>query len=247
MKVGRFSNSWRGNGVFISFWRVLIALRWRWHLDYIRPSGKPGYRRLYVGPVELEIRPSSKEPGRVKKILVLGSAPGASLPHDIENYFVIAANASIGAFPDLIPDVLVLNGYTLHSVKGIAPESKRKLEGRTVKHLIVIDNVPDIEALIKKSGIMYQSLEIWSRQKRADVCSYQSGIEYSGLGGNDIPSTGVTAICYALGFSADVFVSGISIQSDGHSYSKEKFKRGHVDVDGRTLSAISGRYKGIGQ
>lgn len=62
MKVGRFSNFWRGNGVFISFWRVTIALRWRWHFDYVKLFWKPGYRRLYVGPVELEIRPPRKEP-----------------------------------------------------------------------------------------------------------------------------------------------------------------------------------------
>lgn len=64
MKVGRFSNSWRGNGVFVSFWRVTIALRWRWYLEYIKPPGKPGYRRWYVGPVEFELRPARKEPGQ---------------------------------------------------------------------------------------------------------------------------------------------------------------------------------------
>lgn len=183
----------------------------------------------------------------MKKILVLGSAPGAVLPHNVENYFVITANASIGAFPEIIPDVLLLNGWTLHGTQGIAPESRQKLEGRAVKHLIVIENAPDISTLIKGSGIIYQSLEIWSRQKRADVCSYQSGFGYAGLAGNDIPSTGVTALCYALGFSAEVFVSGINTRSDGHSYSEEIFTRGHVEVDRKTLAALAGSYKEISQ
>lgn len=181
--------------------------------------------------------------GGKKKILVLGSAPGAFLPHDIENYFVIAANASIGAFPELVPDTLVLNGCTLQGEKGIAPKSQEVLAGRRVRHLIVIDNVPGIDSLIKKSGIIYQSLEIWSPYKRADVCSYRSGISYAGTRGNDITSTGVTALCYALGFPADVFVSGINTGADGHSYSDQVFTRGHVDVDRKTLAALSGGYK----
>lgn len=35
-------------------WHVLGALHRRWRLAFVRPPGKPGYRRIYVGPVEIE-------------------------------------------------------------------------------------------------------------------------------------------------------------------------------------------------
>jgi hypothetical protein len=34
----------------------LLAIRWRWRFAFVRPPGKPGYTRLYVGPVEIEHR-----------------------------------------------------------------------------------------------------------------------------------------------------------------------------------------------
>lgn len=36
------------------FWHLLVALHKRWRVDYVRPPGKPNYRRLYIGPVEIE-------------------------------------------------------------------------------------------------------------------------------------------------------------------------------------------------
>jgi hypothetical protein len=36
-------------------WRhVLIALRWPMRFAYVRPDAKPEYRRVYIGPVEIE-------------------------------------------------------------------------------------------------------------------------------------------------------------------------------------------------
>ena len=36
------------------FWHLLFALHRHWRVAFVRPDGKPGYRRLYVGPVEIE-------------------------------------------------------------------------------------------------------------------------------------------------------------------------------------------------
>lgn len=177
------------------------------------------------------------------KILVLGSAPGALIPADIENYFVIAANAAVAPFPDLVPDILILNGATLVGQRGIAPESRDQLRGRSVRNLIVIDNHNDAKQAAINSGINYGTLDFWTKEKRRDVCVRQSKITYPGLAGNDIPSTGVTAICYALGFGKDVLVSGINVHTDGHSYGTEIFQRGHIEWDTATLRAVSGRYK----
>lgn len=183
----------------------------------------------------------------MKKILVLGSAPDARVPADIENYFVIAANAAIAPFPDLVPDVLILNGATLVGQRGIAPVSREQLRGRSVRRLIVIDNHKDAKIAAIESGIDYRTIDFWTKERRRDVCGLQSKITYPGLSGNDIPSTGVTAICYALCFGVDVFVSGINVFSDGHSYGTESFKRGHIEWDTATLRAVSGRYKELGK
>lgn len=41
----RHANGW---------WHVLVALHLKWRLDFVRPQGKPGYRRIYLGPLEIE-------------------------------------------------------------------------------------------------------------------------------------------------------------------------------------------------
>ena len=54
-----FSDPWRGDGVFKAWqfasFTFLLALRKRWHLYAIRPPAKPGYWRVYIGPLEIEV------------------------------------------------------------------------------------------------------------------------------------------------------------------------------------------------
>lgn len=52
MKIGHFylSTGFRGQGTG----HFLISLHRRWLLSFVRPEGKPGYRRFYLGPVEFE-------------------------------------------------------------------------------------------------------------------------------------------------------------------------------------------------
>src|SRR5690606_35164791 len=139
----------------------------------------------------------------MNKIFVLGSAPGAEIPRSREDYFLIAANGSIAPFYGLVPDVLVLNGFTLAAKSGIGVESMERLRGRRVKQLIVIDNAKDSRLLAQRSGIECESILFWSKERRREICSKQSGISYPGLTGNQIPSTGVTALCFALGLGGE--------------------------------------------
>lgn len=54
MKIGRIFVS-TGFYRFGTNWRhLLVALHRRWRLDYVRPVAKPDYRRLYIGPLEIE-------------------------------------------------------------------------------------------------------------------------------------------------------------------------------------------------
>lgn len=36
------------------FWHLLIAMHKRWRLAFVKPAAKPGYRRIYIGPLEIE-------------------------------------------------------------------------------------------------------------------------------------------------------------------------------------------------
>lgn len=61
MRLHRYGRFWafNGNGVFVSFWIGVqlwtLALRpIRWHVGIRRPPYKPGYVRLYIGPIEIE-------------------------------------------------------------------------------------------------------------------------------------------------------------------------------------------------
>ena len=56
MEIKRFSDPYRGDGWYISGNKWTVAFRWRWHLYFIKPDGKPSYRRFYVGPFEFEWR-----------------------------------------------------------------------------------------------------------------------------------------------------------------------------------------------
>lgn len=57
IKSGRFNNI-RGQGVFLSFIgenrHLLFALRNRCYLAYVEPAANLQYRRLFVGPLEIE-------------------------------------------------------------------------------------------------------------------------------------------------------------------------------------------------
>lgn len=59
-KYGRFSDEYRGSGWFVSWFikhgYFLLAFRpFNWSVRYARPALQPWVRRLYVGPIEIEL------------------------------------------------------------------------------------------------------------------------------------------------------------------------------------------------
>jgi hypothetical protein len=36
------------------WWHVLVAVHRRWRIDFIKVMAKPEYRRLFIGPIEIE-------------------------------------------------------------------------------------------------------------------------------------------------------------------------------------------------
>jgi hypothetical protein len=54
-----FKDFWRGDGHYTR-WKLrhhtlVLAIRKKWYFYTIKPPAKPGYRRFYCGPFELEI------------------------------------------------------------------------------------------------------------------------------------------------------------------------------------------------
>lgn len=67
MRRGHFTDAWRGDGWFASFWIrggwLLFAFRPAcWRLRIVRPPAKPRVIRLYFGPFEIERRMLSAAP-----------------------------------------------------------------------------------------------------------------------------------------------------------------------------------------
>jgi hypothetical protein len=56
MKHGMFHDYYRGNGFHISIGQWTLALRFCWNFYWTKVQGKPGYKRLYFGPFEIEHR-----------------------------------------------------------------------------------------------------------------------------------------------------------------------------------------------
>lgn len=54
MKFGRWFVSTGFRCYSDGIWHALIALHKRWRVDFVKPVAKPGYCRLYIGPIEIE-------------------------------------------------------------------------------------------------------------------------------------------------------------------------------------------------
>jgi hypothetical protein len=54
MKFGRWyvSTGFRRFGE--DWWHVLFAIHRRWRVAFVKPIAKPHYRRIYIGPLEIE-------------------------------------------------------------------------------------------------------------------------------------------------------------------------------------------------
>ena len=66
-KFGRFSDEYRGNGWFVSWFirrgYVLLAVRpMNWAFRFAHPALQPWVKRIYIGPFEFEL--SWFEPGK---------------------------------------------------------------------------------------------------------------------------------------------------------------------------------------
>lgn len=64
-KFGRFVDPYRGDGWFVSWgWdtgHLLIGIRpFNWHWYLVRLPSRPCTQRLYIGPVEIELRRAAK-------------------------------------------------------------------------------------------------------------------------------------------------------------------------------------------
>lgn len=54
MRMGRYYISSGFRRCSVGWWHILLAVHRRWRFAFVQPSAKPEYRRLYIGPLEVE-------------------------------------------------------------------------------------------------------------------------------------------------------------------------------------------------
>lgn len=175
---------------------------------------------------------------------VLGSAPGASLPPSDRAALLVAVNGSFLPWPDLVPDILILNGHTVISDNPAQRLTRDLLRDRRAGHVVAIANLAGLEAF-RALGLGWGSVEVIDKAQRQRACERATGLRFRGDSGDRIPSTGVTALCLAiLGGARRLSFSGIGL-ADGYSYVPGAFVRKHVEVDRRALQALAQGDRGI--
>lgn len=168
---------------------------------------------------------------------VLGSAPGACLPPDDHPYILMAVNGSFLPWPDLVPDILLINGHTVVSADPVQQMTRRAMQGRRVGHMLGIANLAGPEHFAAL-GLHWDGMEMIDRTQRQQACEQATRLRFPGDRGEHIPSSGVTALCLAINAGVQrLTCSGISL-TGGYSYDPGDHVRKHVDVDRRALQAL---------
>lgn len=81
---------------------------------------------------------------------VLGSAPTAGIPSSqcsLKLGRLVACNGGIAPFPGLVPDILVINSYTVLRKDKVGPASMDASRGGRARHLVLITSSMTFDAM----------------------------------------------------------------------------------------------------
>jgi hypothetical protein len=169
-----------------------------------------------------------------RRVFVVGSASAANIGAYMPSDHLVAVNASFSPFPTIVPDTLIINAYSLQDRNEVQRTSKSLLRDRAVKHLVALTTACSLDEMLSKlaeAGLKWQSVEELTREQRRYITEQALGRPTASDRGNDIASTGVTVIAWAvLAGASSIRFSGFSL-AGGHSYIPGETPRSHVDVD----------------
>lgn len=177
-----------------------------------------------------------------RPVLVLGSAPCASLEDYQPQDILLCINGSQNLNRELVPDVLLVNGMKLKRKSDNARVTMSLFRGLRAKHLVCITNtlaMPAMCAALRDAGLEWNTDEELSKEERQRIVERALARTLASANGKDVASTGMTAALWAKECGArSVRISGITLQG-GHFYMPGDTARGHTDVD-RECFAVCG-------
>lgn len=177
-----------------------------------------------------------------KDVLLMGSAPGATLDGAAADLVAMVNGAALGLPERVEPDILFLNTAVAACELAGRPTRERLAE-LSAGLLVVIesgtslaDAAPVFEPIARR-----ERLEVPLAERTRFLEAFLGRTLASPWGGANVPSTGFLACLLLLAAGARrVQMRGFGF-TDGHSYLPEVFKRGHVARDQELLELIGQR------
>jgi hypothetical protein len=177
-----------------------------------------------------------------RDVLLIGSAPGASLYGVTPDLVATVNGAALGLSERIEPDILFLN--TAVAACNLAGRPTRERLAELSAGLLVIiesgtslaDAAPVFEPIVRR-----ERLEVPLVERTWFLETFLGRTLASPWGSANVPSTGFLACLLLLAAGARrVQMRGFGFM-DGHSYLPEVFKRGHAACDQEVLSLICQR------
>ncbi len=176
-----------------------------------------------------------------RAVFLLGSSPAADIARRPDGAVLIACNGSLTPFPGLVPDILVINSYTVLRKDEVGRASMDALRGRHARHLVLITSGMAFDAMraeLSASGLTWDSDEELDKTTRRAIVEATIGHAVASAHGNDVASTGVSALAWARRCGAkSLSQSGIS-RGRGHSYMPGETPRNHLNADIEVMAAL---------
>jgi hypothetical protein len=175
------------------------------------------------------------------RVVVLGSAPGATLPQGLgENWTLATVNASQAAIPgSRAPDITLFNNDLLGR-RDVNRQARRQLAGRSTEVLICTLKRHPWRVWLGLARLRYRRRATYfiTIETRARLISEVLGMPIENA---ERPSTGVALALISAGLGAsEVIMVGFSLTQAGHVYNDMMYPREHADPDRKVL-AIAAR------
>lgn len=181
-------------------------------------------------------------------VLLLGSAPTASVPADFgHDWTLVCANAAQAGGDRLglaSPQLIVLRTNFFDAGR-VHAEAREALRNRSATH-VVFRGVPEQKAYVADQladlAFTYETLTVVERQKRERIVLQAVGNVPALIAVNRDLSNGVFSLCCCIDlFRQPVVMSGFSFSVAGHAYNASNLPRAHVDQDRKALRIIQSR------
>jgi hypothetical protein len=184
-------------------------------------------------------------PPIIKPCYLLASAPDpVGPPAPLEDFTHVCVNASqvtAAHFGIHKPHITVMSDQMLGDLP-VNLEAKNLMEGRETSTLIVTFknySKDHIEETLAKINYRYERVVFLSHIQRSKITETVTGYDLmSGKGSNKLSTGMFSVFLLRYLFSGQIIIDGVSITSDGHSYSTSIFERKHKLLDAASIKLV---------